>query len=824
MKLTLKNFKCHEDKTYEFSKKLTLIEGVSGQGKSTILNAISFVLYGKIKKPQTYGKSSCFVELLIDNFIIFRGKTPNRLILNIDNKEYLDDSAQDIINKYFGEAFDIISYINQNPVKSFINMSPIEKLDFLESFAFKDINLKFIKDKNKKEILLRKDILNKTLNNLELSNKIFEEFKKPTPIEFPLKGKKNNYDKLTKNEETKLKNCNVRIKKADFENKKIYDEINNIKILLNHISSKEENILKIIENLENINNQKNKINYDGDTKLEEYKEKLSFILKKKELIELKTQYKNNTEKILIMKETELENYNKELLKIENTLWNDYTKIEAEDMLKDLKECLKDSKQITYLKNQIKDCKKDGYFDVDELKNIKEKLEKYRIDLSDKIHIIEKLERQKYIYNCPSCNTKLQFLNDAIFISETQDELDKNNKNIEDIKKDINILKKNINDSEKNIQIYENNIFKINKFEKELNDIISQYDDEIIEENILEDLETMNDYYNTQIKQENKKLDIQNKISDEKFSSSYLIFEKDLKKLKNSIELLEKNNDDFYNINDKELNEEYIRNVIIEQEKYKDTLNRLNSEIITNNKEKIKYENDIDNKKKLHLEKYGSIKDIIELENTINSNKDIIKQNELDKEIHSKNLEKINEYNKFIENDNKYQDFKEKIKNFEKDKIENSKKYEASIKLKEKISEAEAICMFNIIESINSHVQIYLDYFFPDNPIIIKLLSFKENKTNNIKPQINIEVDYKGMECSLDDLSGGELARVNLAYTLALTEIFNCPILLLDECTASLNEELTTMVFDILKENFKDKYVIVVAHQVIEGIFDEIIKI
>ena len=725
MKLTLKNFKCHEDKTYEFSKKLTLIEGVSGQGKSTILNAISFVLYGKIKKPQTYGKSSCSVELLIDNFIIFRGKTPNRLILNIDNKEYLDDSAQDIINKYFGEAFDIISYINQNPVKSFINMSPIEKLDFLESFAFKDINLKFIKDKNKKEILLRKDILNKTLNNLELSNKIFEEFKKPTPIDFPLKGKKNNYDKLTKNEETKLKNCNVRIKKADSENKKIYDEINNIKILLNHISLKEENILKIIENLENINNQKNKINYDGDTKLEEYKQKLSFILKKKELIELKTQYKNNTEKLLIMKETELENYNKELLKIENTLWNDYTKIEAEGMLKDLKECLKDAKQITYLKNQIKDCKKDGYFDIDELKNIKEKLEKYRIDLSDKIYIIEKLERQKYIYNCPSCNTKLQFLNDTICISETQDELDKNNKNIEDIKKDINILKKNINNSEKNIQIYENNIFKINKFEKELNDIISQYDDEIIEENILEDLETMNDYYNTQIKQENKKLDIQNKISDQKFSSSYLIFEKDLKKLKNSIELLEKNNDDFYNINDKELNEEYIRNVIIEQEKYKDTLNRLNSEIITNNKEKIKYENDIDNKKKLHLEKYGSIKDIIDLENTINSNKDIIKQNELDKEIHSKNLEKINEYNKFIEDDNKYQDFKEKIKNFEKDKIENSKKYEASIKLKEKISEAEAICMFNIIESINSHVQIYLDYFFPDNPIIIKLLSFKE---------------------------------------------------------------------------------------------------
>jgi len=102
------------------------------------------------------------------------------------------------------------------------------------------------------------------------------------------------------------------------------------------------------------------------------------------------------------------------------------------------------------------------------------------------------------------------------------------------------------------------------------------------------------------------------------------------------------------------------------------------------------------------------------------------------------------------------------------------------------------------------------------------MSFKETKKNN-KPQINLEIDYKGMEADLSTLSGGELARVVLAFTLALNEMFNSPLLLLDECTASLDQDLTTTVFDAIRENFKSKTVIVEAHQVVDGVFDKIIK-
>ena len=155
--------------------------------------------------------------------------------------------------------------------------------------------------------------------------------------------------------------------------------------------------------------------------------------------------------------------------------------------------------------------------------------------------------------------------------------------------------------------------------------------------------------------------------------------------------------------------------------------------------------------------------------------------------------------------------------------EDRKKYTASCVLKDKILEAESIAIHNIIESINNHSQIYLDYFFQENPILIKLLTFKENKKNT-KPQINIEIDYKNNECDLSSLSGGELARVIIAFTVGLSEIFKSPLLILDETTASLDQELTTTVFDAIKDNFKNKLVLIVAHQVVEGIFDEIIKV
>ena len=136
-------------------------------------------------------------------------------------------------------------------------------------------------------------------------------------------------------------------------------------------------------------------------------------------------------------------------------------------------------------------------------------------------------------------------------------------------------------------------------------------------------------------------------------------------------------------------------------------------------------------------------------------------------------------------------------------------------------------MLNVISSINTHTQGYLEAFFPDNPISVKLVPFKETKSGKTvkrKPQINLEIEYKGMEADINMLSGGELSRVILSFALALGEMFNTPMMLLDECTASLDQELTGVVMDGIRELFSGKLVLIIAHQVVKGQFDKVIQI
>jgi chromosome segregation ATPase len=150
-----------------------------------------------------------------------------------------------------------------------------------------------------------------------------------------------------------------------------------------------------------------------------------------------------------------------------------------------------------------------------------------------------------------------------------------------------------------------------------------------------------------------------------------------------------------------------------------------------------------------------------------------------------------------------------------------KRYGSLMTLKEKILESESLAMLHIIQIINTHARSFLDVFFPDNPISVQLKPFKTTK-KSVKPSISIQIEYKGMECDLLTLSGGELSRVVLAYTLALAEIFNTPLLLLDECTASLDQDMTGIVFDGIRENFNGKLTLIIAHQVISGTFDKVV--
>ena len=209
---------------------------------------------------------------------------------------------------------------------------------------------------------------------------------------------------------------------------------------------------------------------------------------------------------------------------------------------------------------------------------------------------------------------------------------------------------------------------------------------------------------------------------------------------------------------------------------------------------------------------------------IESNKAIIMENETNRDKFSTLLQKIDLFLQYQNALDIWEKAKLQVDQLTKEEKDCRDNYSATMTLKDKILEAESIAILNIINTINTHVQLYLEHFFPDNPITVLITAFKETKSNDNKPQINLEIDYKGIEHDLSMLSGGELSRVILAFTLALAEIQNSPLLLLDECTSSLDQELTASVIEGLKENFGEKLVLLIAHQVVQGTFDNIVRL
>jgi DNA repair exonuclease SbcCD ATPase subunit len=210
MYVKLKNFRCYETATFNFDDNgLFLLYGNSGKGKSSILMAINFCLFGIGTKIIRRGETSCSVEMQFGDLKIVRTKRPNRVVVN---DIYEDDVAQNIINEKFGVTFNNTGYIEQNATNSFIMMSPADKLQFLEKFAFQNVNLGDIKIRCKSLIARREMEVKKTSAQLESAISYLNELDEPSPVEFPLKCK--NKDIAIKNEEIMYKNLAINHKVA----------------------------------------------------------------------------------------------------------------------------------------------------------------------------------------------------------------------------------------------------------------------------------------------------------------------------------------------------------------------------------------------------------------------------------------------------------------------------------------------------------------------------------------------------------------------------------------------------------------------------------
>jgi DNA repair exonuclease SbcCD ATPase subunit len=704
--------------------------------------------------------------------IINRTKRPNRLTLNYNNILYEDDAAQSIINEHFGNSFDIISYAQQNNLNSFINLGPSEKLIFLEKFAFNGLDIDSIKNKCCDNIKKQNEKLICITSQLEMSILQLNKLSKPKKVEFPIKTK--NIDNAIINEPIRLKNTKTLVKRC-LNNIQLSTEKLNIAKINNieykNINEKNDTLISElhIKKLEVINNK-----YIGDTEFEKIENQLQYIDSYTKYIEQKN---INESKI------------QELDDIIKIIWNEYSKKECENMINDYIIAKSDSEKIKELEGKLLKYT----FDEDLYnKNIYELLELQK-QIKLNYNLIINLEKEKENYTCPSCSTKLslkRYDNKSILECTKYENLDEVKKQYEEILKETDVLKNKENNIQVDIKKLECNKRLIENINNNISELKNKYES-LIFEDIDEDLKYIQEYY-----------------------TKNMLFEKQKDIIEKNIKIFEKlpvpKIDMCKNININEnIKEEYII-----QKQLRKEYNKLNDDIKNIEKQIIILQSKVNS---ITLENEEDI--ILNLTN-YKSELDLLRQKET---LHENNLIKIDEYKKYKDDLERYKDAKEIVEKLQEEEKEQHKIYTAAMKLKEKILESESLAISNIIESINIHCQYYLDIFFPTDPIVVKLLAFKETKKNS-KPQINIEVNYKDMETDLNILSGGELTRVSLAFILGLSEIFNSKIILLDECTSSLDQELTNTVIDGIRKNFSDKLVIIIAHQVVSGVFDREIKL
>ena len=812
MKIRMKDFLCYADSTFDFGNSgVALLSGPSGVGKTSILRGIFFALFGEGNKLQASGSTSCRVELDFDDLKIIRTKRPNRLVVN---EVYEDESAQEIINKTFGDTFKVTGYIQQNNLNSFILMSPLEKLAFLEKFAFRDVDLVKIKTKCKSYILQTSDTLVGIVSQLEMAKNVLEEIDQPIEKKFPLKCKKSERHKAIKNESIRFKNCTTLISRSEKEYKKISEELSDLKVLEATLTARKEALFNLENTLTEIELEINNLKDKGEDDLESLEKSLNIVLALRELYSLEKQILSNKSQLEEMQLEEESVMKNTLLEYENVLWKEYSKTDLISTIDDLKKCFSDLSRIDSLNKDLKKCS-----EITHLEKNKTDLTKKELELEEKQRIYDKLYSQKGLYSCPSCSSKIRLIDDKLVLAKEGKEEHQEKIDLKALKEEINLLKQSIINLKKNIQTDENNLERKLSIQTEINKISSEYEELPSLDSVNEDLEYLQDYQRSQNEITKKKKELEVTIKEKKFSSSYFNFKKSFEKLENRRDSLQnKCGNERPNANEEEL-----RQRINTQKQRKDKLSILEKRCLETTEDILKCKKVLENASENHKKKYNIIQTVDDLEKKLlELEKSIFELHEKKKSC-EKNLYDIEEWEKYQSSLNNYKGWEVKVKELELAEKIARNEHASATKLKDKILEAESIAMLNVIDSINSHARIYLDCFFPDNPISVNLQTFKETKKST-KPQINIEIEYKGMEADINMLSGGELSRVILAYTMALAEMFNTPLLLLDECTSSLDQDLTETVFNSIRENFNGKITLLIAHQVVMGTFDKIINL
>jgi len=780
-----KNFKSYPDNEVELDlsfKGAKLVVGKNGAGKSTALEAIGWIIYGKtqessdgivnrVTKKDCKGELNFFIGKDLYSIVRYRRHTEygNKLFLFKNKKDVSSPKApetQNMINDVVGIPYlGFISsiYYSMEQAGGFLRTKNSDRLKKIEAvLPIGSINA--IRDKIKKDI----DVLSE-------KEKALKDEK--NAIEVSIEEKKYSIVRYKENCLRQEEEINKSIVKIDADIKYLKEnneENSKIDIDTEFKKIKNYSIKKAVDELKN---SLNKSLVDLEKNLFELQNDLSSIPISKKVFK-----RNLLEKQICdisSEQLEISNIEKEISEIEE--------IDISSNLKLIEQKRKLEIVKLELENSIKNIQRDYSFLLEkeaEIERIQSEIEKKKISFN---------EAAEHRSVCPTCN---QTITDEIFLiikEKHEKELDVLQKNIVERKQEIESDKFNNVKKEFENTVPENKE-KIEKISTAISAIIVKYS-----EDFLLSLEE------SKKKLTNDLLNKKNKINDTL---------KNNEKINSQLEILNSDIGDLTGFNLIDLNS---------LEEYEILENKISSEIQRiNNSIKLSKEEDEEVKRKidilesnydesLGISKYSEdfLNNIKELNDKFNENIEKLERNKSDLNIKLTSLFD-KEYVKQIENEiepanNKLSETEKKL--FATVNVLKHCAYLYEYILSNKSEGFKKYFISKIVDTFNEKINFFLEFFFEEKVEIV------------FDKELNEIIKVDGEEVAFNSFSSGQKTRAETAISFAmfsLVKVFfsnEINLAVFDEVLdANLDKEGVEAAINILKYFTEDNAVFIMSHR------------
>lgn len=791
MKVTIKNFRKYTKETvFTFDNSLNLIQGISGKGKTTIFEAVCWCLYGNLKKVvpvQTPGAKTC-VQVDFNDISVCRQKKPELLFVLKNGKRYENIEAQSIINDYFGSQtiFETVNYVRQGELCRFLWSSNNDKLELIEKLAFSDDDPEHYISKVKAAI-----------SNKESENKTCED--QLTVQQANLNSLVSNYnlsiDEIT-NLSPSLQNTRIQeIRDRIIQEKNKLHDLNyliqgyHLQLQKYEMYTTELNRLIGLtgERNENFNHQENLI----CNKIKDLEKIRDLMNEKEKLLRELEDSKKQLENLPEAQETDIELFQEKLAHLKFSEDLKKKKDTIERSLKVLHE--KKNELLKKIPNDIPfHVTEEQIYQSQELENlllkktsIEEKINKIHISstpqeiktrLQETIAEIEKLKLLSNSYECPECHARLQV---------------KNNK----------LVNCSVHIDGRTVTL------TINDYLKQQERLVAEEKLLVMKENLENNLFDINRSIELLPKSQWSSVDLKTKKQIQDINEKIIEFEVSLGE---------------------------IPNVILQDESISDIENKMNSlkKIFY---QKTKLIGTIQNQKQRIDTLCNQLVSAQDPNSEIVFNKKVLEQIQICKRLYqTKPMTPEGDPNEIEETITKLEEMIPKIQasnllmeiNLLNEKMQKNKStLEQLHKIRNHIQSLRHTAFQHVLDTINQGLSDVLQWLF-EEPIQVSIDTEKQLKSKKeTRPSICFNIVHKNSEFNdYQMLSGGEQARLSLAFILSCCQLSSSPIVLLDEAMAHLDLSTREVCYKTMRHHSGGKMVLCVDHNGVEGHFDDVIDL